>query len=76
MKKISTLLGLYETVFAAVMHTQNYVWVAVGATDDEARDAVRKKFNSRTGNRWSTQKLEEEYGIHTEELKSGECAVW
>lgn len=74
-------------MFIATMDTENYSWMALGRTEDEAEEALRRKWNERQytlvehgiideeemSKADSVDELSEWYGIYTEELEPGEC---
>lgn len=64
-------------VWVARMESENYEWVAVGTTEDEARNAIAIEWNKGRGSvrrdTMNRDELEEYYGISCDFLKFGEC---
>ena len=75
-------------MFIAQMDSESLSWLAIGETEDEALEALRKRWNERQRkllqDGWINKPdivgrisvLEEWYGINVTELKPGECECW
>lgn len=62
--------------YIAIMETEHFSWLAVGKTEEEARNAIAKAWNKKDGyhrERQTTEQLDSYYGINVYDLADGEC---
>ena len=69
------------------MESESCSWVALGNTEEEAREALRERWNKRQrhlkqngtiNQEWivgNVSKLEEEYGFKTYNIEPGQCLM-
>lgn len=73
-------------MFVAMMESESRSWVALGKTENQAKNAILTEWNEfqrRLGNHgfdnnWceSVEALEEDYEITVVRLNAGECVHW
>lgn len=62
--------------FIAIMNSESFEWIALGDTEAEAKEAIRKAWNKRDAykrERLTLEELEDWYGIGIYELSAGQC---
>ena len=61
-------------VWVATMHSENFDWVAVGKTEDEALNAIAHEWSkSKYREPMSLEELKEYYGIYCRVIEFGQC---
>lgn len=64
-------------VWIATMYSENYEWIAIGKTKDEAIDAIVKEWQEGVGyerrDKMTKEELQDYYGINCEFLEFGKC---
>lgn len=69
------------SVFLAEMDTETLNWTAIGATEEEAKKAIFKKWKEREKQNVymhsfkSIKELDDNYGICVKKFELGECKV-
>lgn len=62
--------------YIARMETRHYSWLAVGRTEEEAKQAILNEWNaSDRRDKVTMEELEEEYDLCVDALTDGECLV-
>lgn len=67
--------------YIAIMHSENYTWIAYGSSEENAKKAIVKEWNNqRKSCYWmehaTVKKLDEYYGINVIEAINGKCEAW
>lgn len=72
-------------MYVATMDSESFEWMALGTTEEEAKEAILKAWNDAQntlvsmgwdGNFYeSVEDLEEDYEIRVEELTPGQCVM-
>lgn len=72
-------------MYVAMMDSESFEWMALGTTEEEAKEAILKAWNDAQntlvsmgwdGNFYeSVEDLEEDYEIRVEELTPGQCVM-
>ncbi len=64
-------------VWVATMESEHYEWMAVGKTEEEARNAIAKEWNEGKGHGrrdpMTLDELHEYYGVYCRFLEFGKC---
>lgn len=61
-------------VWVATMYSENFDWIAVGKTEDEARRAIATEWNkSPYRDEMTLEDLQDYYGINCRIIEFGQC---
>lgn len=63
-------------VYVAMANTENFQFVGIGTTEEQAKDAVLKKFNEFAYERMTLEDFDDYYGFFVDAMRPGEASRW
>ena len=77
--------AMAKSVYVAQMETESFSWLSVGETEEQAKDAVLKRWNRNVKSqseyygtpykKWDMETLESYYEVTVERVGMGECRM-